>query len=86
MPDRRANAAEPPLSVWLFPGASLMEFKWLSIGLVIVRCPGCRVSQIVSTTAVPAVFVHEGEDCPILLRIEAALARLRAAQEGAGWN
>ncbi len=86
MPDRGANAEEPPLSVWLFPGASLMEFNWLSIGLAIVRCPGCGASQIVSAAAVPATFGHEDEDCPIRQRIERALARLRASQEGTGWN
>jgi hypothetical protein len=28
----------------------------------------------------PATFVHENDDCPILPRIEAALAKVRAAQ------
>lgn len=83
---RASNAAAPPLTVWEFPGASLLDFKWLSIDLVIVRCRGCRASQIVSTTAVPAVFVHENDDCPIRHRIETVLARLGVAQDGAEWN
>jgi hypothetical protein len=45
-----------------------------------VGCPGCGASQIFSTATARAAFVHEDDDCPILLRIEAALRRLRLAQ------
>jgi hypothetical protein len=66
----------PPLTVWLFPGGSLMDVTWLSVWSAIVRCPGSGASQLVLTAAVPATFVHEDENCPILRRIEAAIGRL----------
>ena len=73
-----------PLTVLVLPGVSLMDIQPLAAGLVVVGCPACGASQVFtagSTGAiVPAVFVHENENCPILLRIEAALARLRAAR------
>ncbi len=79
MPDRPAAAAAdaPPLTLWLFPGASLMDFTWLSPGLAIVRCPGCGASQRYSITHVPEAFFHENDECPILKRIEWALALVR---------
>jgi hypothetical protein len=57
-----------------------MQRRWLSAGLLVVRCPGCGASQMFSTATPPATFVHEDDDCPIFQRIEAALARLWAAQ------
>jgi hypothetical protein len=77
--------ATSPLTVWLFPGASIMKFTWLSDGLAIVRCPGCGASQLFSTAAPPATFVHEDDECPILRRIEAALAMFNAMVD-AEWN
>lgn len=82
MPNRpdRSSAAPPTIVMW--PGLSLMDVRVLPAGLVI-RCPGCGASQLVTTGAtgpvVPAAFVHERDDCPVLLRIEAALARLQVA-------
>ncbi|HYT73515.1 MAG TPA: hypothetical protein VEL79_02095 [Vicinamibacterales bacterium] len=67
-----------PVTVIVFPGLSIMQRRWLSAGLLIVRCPGCGASQLFSTATAPAPFVHEDEDCPILLRIEAAFAMLKA--------
>lgn len=77
-PDR--SSADAPLTVLVFPGLSIMQRRWLSAGLLVVRCPGCGASQIFSTANVPATFVHDDDECPILRRIEAALTRLRAAQ------
>ena len=77
MSDRPATPL--PLTILIFPGASLMEFHWLSIGLVVVRCPGCGASQMFSTMTAPMDFMHEDDDCPILRRIQAALAMLRHA-------
>lgn len=83
MPDRPTDAAAPPLTILVLPGVSLMEIQPLAAGLVVVRCPACGASQVLTTGStgaiVPATFVHEDDDYPILLRIQAALARLRAA-------
>lgn len=61
-------------TVLMFPGLSIMERRWLSAGLLMVRCPGCGVSQLFSTASPPSTFVHEDDDCPILRRIEVAIA------------
>lgn len=89
MPDRperpvnaSADGGAAPVTV-VFPGLSIMQRRWLSAGVLLVRCLGCGASQMVSSAAVPTTIVHEDDDCSILLRIEAALARLRAAQRRA---
>ncbi len=79
MADRPADAAVPPVTVILLPGASLVDIHRLAAGLVLIRCPSCRAAQIVSTTTPTTSFVHADDDCPILRRIEAALVRLWAA-------
>ncbi len=56
-----------------------MQLRWLSAGLLVVRCPSCGASQMFSTATPPETFVHKNDDCPILVRVEAALATLRAA-------
>lgn len=47
--------------------------------MLVVRCPSCGASQMFSTATPPETFVHKNDDCPILVRVEAALATLRAA-------
>jgi hypothetical protein len=83
MADR--TGAKGPV-IWLIPGASIMKITWLSAGSAILRCPACGASQVFSTASPPPTFVHEDDDCPILRRIEAALARYRATVEKAGTN
>ena len=81
----RPSGAGASLTVVIFPGASLMDIRLVSDGIALVRCPACGGSQVFATgptaTIVPAVFLHERDDCPLLLRIESALARQRAALE-----
>lgn len=92
MPDRpdRFSDADAPLTVLIFPGASLMDIRPLAAGLVVIRCPACGASAVFAANAtgmmVPATFVHEDDDCPIFLRIEAALAKLWAALAAAETN
>jgi hypothetical protein len=63
----------------MFPGLSIMHHRWLTAGILIVTCPGCGASLVVSIAAPPTTFMHEEDDCPILRRIEAALAMFEAA-------
>lgn len=69
-------------TVLMFPGLSIMEQRWLSPGLLLVRCPGCGASLVYSTADPATMFVHEDEDCPILRRIEAAIAMFEAMVGG----
>ncbi len=92
MPDRpdRSSDADAPLTVLIFPGASLMDTRALAAGLVVIRCPACGASEVFAGDAtgviMPVTFVHEDDDCPIFLRIEAALAKLWAALAAAETN
>ncbi len=87
MPDR--SDANAPLTIVLVPGASLMDIRQLAVGMVRVRCPGCGATMVMTARSAGAAsqltFVHEDAECPVLVRIEAALARLRAAR-AAGMN
>jgi hypothetical protein len=74
------------VTVLVIPGLSIMERRWLSPRLMIVRCPGCGSTELFSTVAPKATFVHEREDCPILRRVEAALVRATAAGDRAKHN
>lgn len=87
MPDRpdRSSDGGAPLTIVILPGASLLDIQPLADGMTLVRCPGCGATRVF--TARPAgaaishvAFVHEEDDCPVLVRIEAALAELRAAR------
>lgn len=78
MPDRPVDA--PPLTVWLFPGASVMTIERLPEGLVTVRCPGCDAVMSFFGPP-PQTFMHESDSCPILRRIQAAVACLQAAMQ-----
>jgi hypothetical protein len=68
-------------AVFVFPGLSIMQHKWLSAGTLLVKCPGCGASLMVSSAAPPTTFVHEDDDCPILRRIEAAIALFNSMPE-----
>ena len=61
----------------------MMGIQVLAAGLVVVRCPGCGaipgLHNRPTGAIVPAAFVHKRDDCALLRRIQAALARLRAA-------
>jgi hypothetical protein len=78
MPDGSSDTV--PVTIVIFPGASLMEIRSLAVGITLVRCPGCDATLLVAQT-VPShlAFVHEDPDCPILARIKAALAQVRTA-------
>jgi hypothetical protein len=55
-----------------------MDIQALAIGIRI-RCPGCGASQVLTYSSAEytrSVFLHERDDCPILLQIEAALDEL----------
>jgi hypothetical protein len=56
-----------------FPGASLMSIEVLAAEQFIVRCPGCRASQLFALprngSTLPA-FLHTSVECPIHRRIE----------------
>lgn len=71
-----------PVVIYLFPGLSIMERHWLSAGMLFVRCPGCGASLLYSTADPPTTFVHEDDDCPILRRIEGAIAMFEAMVGG----
>lgn len=88
MPDRRQPADAPadasprrPI-VLMFPGLSIMQRQWLSPGMLIVTCPGCGAAAVVSIAAPPTTFVHENDACPILRRIEAAIAVFNSMPAG----
>jgi hypothetical protein len=86
MPDRpaRASDTDAPVTIVILPGASLLDIRWLADGTTLVRCPGCGATLVYTVQSAGAVshmaFVHEEDDCPVLARIEAALALLRAVQ------
>jgi hypothetical protein len=88
MPDRpnRPSNASAPLTIVIMPGASLLDIRSLAEGVALVRCPGCCATMVLTSRwgggASHMAFVHEDPDCPVLARIEAALAGLRAARNG----
>ncbi len=66
----------------VLPGSDLMQVRAVAPDLVQVRCPGCGAVHVYSpSTAGPGdamqTFVHDVEDCPILARVEAAMAARR---------
>ena len=72
--------ADRPPTVVIFPGASLMEIQQLAADTQLVRCPGCGATMVmIVRPGAYEEFVHADEECPVLVRIEAALARLEAA-------
>lgn len=77
-------ADSAPITVIMLPGVSLMNISYLAGGVTLVECPGCHARCIFIGGSAGQVsqqsFVHENDDCPILARIEAVLAVLRAAQ------
>lgn len=81
MPDGPNRPADS--TVLLLPGASLMEIRLLALNRLLIRCPGCNAIKVVSTrpavTASHEVFVHEFDDCHVLVQIEAALAVAESA-------
>lgn len=86
MPHRSdpSGDAGAPLTIVILPGASLLDIRPLPNGMALVRCPGCGATAVFTARSVGAVshvtFVHEDDECPILARIEAALAGLRASR------
>jgi hypothetical protein len=94
MPDQGDPAAErrlhgdaadaQPRLVLVFPGLSIMERQWLSPRMLFVKCPGCGASQLISVATPPTTFVHEDDACPILRRIEAAIALFNSMPEDFG--
>ena len=80
MSNRPSNSA---LTIVMFPGLSLMEVQRLAFDTVRYRCPGCGATMTLTSRSAAAVshvtFVHEDDACPVLVRIEAALARMEAA-------
>ena len=84
MPDHgdRSSDAVLPVTIIIFPGASLMDIPSLAVGMTLIRCPGCGASLVIAGTTLPSQldFVHGSLDCPILARIETALALLENAR------
>ncbi|PYR51781.1 MAG: hypothetical protein DMF89_04680 [Acidobacteria bacterium] len=79
-PGRRTGSATAPFTIVIFPGASLMNIQPLTDGVTLVGCPGCGAVQIFVVGQPPfTAFVHEDDTCPILRRIQAAMAWLQAA-------
>lgn len=79
VPEGGSTAPDVSPVVWLFPGLSLMEVQRLAPDTLRVRCPGCGATMIMTArVAAHGEFVHENDDCPVLARIEAAIARLEA--------
>ena len=83
---RRNPRDTPPVMLLILPGVSLMDVQLVVPGVVVVRCPGCGASQLFAAAPTgemtEAAFVHQDERRPIRLRIEAALAKARAAPDG----
>lgn len=83
MPDRLGSSSDAgaPLTVVVFPGLSLMDIEHLAVGIALVRCPGCGATMVLTTdsaqTGSHRTFVHEADDCPVLVRIENVLAAIR---------
>lgn len=63
------------------PGASLMDIRQLTDNLTLVHCPGCGACHLLTPRPADVTFVHEGDACPVLARIEAALAKLRTTEQ-----
>ena len=84
---RRAALDAQPVTLILFPGASLMEIRSLAVGVTSVRCPGCGAIMVLTSKRARSpshlAFIHEDPDCPILARIEATLAGIWAVQAAA---
>lgn len=77
----RPTDADAPLTIVIFPGASLLDIRPLTDGMALVRCPGCGATMVLAAGSdAHGEFVHEDDECPVLVRIEAALAWLGAAQ------
>jgi hypothetical protein len=81
MADYPGRLATSPLTILMFPGASIMKIERRSHDVLIVTCPGCGASQTFGPgpMQMAPTFLHETDDCPILKRIEAALDRLQMA-------
>lgn len=83
------SAGDAGPMILILPGLSLMDVQPLTVGVVVVRCPGCGAAQVFAAAPTgemtEAAFVHQNEQCPIRLRIEAAIAKARAFA-CAGWN
>lgn len=75
---------ETPTTVVLFPGGSLMDIRMLTVDTALIRCPGCGATMVFTARSVGATsqitFLHEDDECPVLKRIEAVLAAVRAAE------
>ena len=84
MPKRpkRTSGTDAPVTLLVLPGLSLMETRSLGVGMALVRCPACGATKVFTARpgGSPVEFVHERDDCPIRVRIEAALVKLRRAQ------
>jgi hypothetical protein len=85
-PNGASVGGKPSTIVFEFPGLSIMQHQWLSARMVVVTCPSCGASHLYSTATPPTTFVHEDDACPILRRIEAALAIFQAWQTCADTN
>jgi hypothetical protein len=69
-----------------FPGSSLMDITVVAAEQFVVRCPGCRASQLFSLPASGLIrprFLHKSIECPIRRRIETALAIAEPVMGGA---
>lgn len=85
MPDHLGSSSDAgaPLTVVVFPGASLLDIQRLADSILLVRCPGCGATMVLTAESARAgshlTFVHEAEDCPVLVRIETVLVAVRAS-------
>ena len=85
MPDRPGRSSDAaPLTIVILPGASLLDIQPLAPDMTLVRCPACGATKVFRARSAGAVshvaFVHADDECPVLARIESALAVLRAAR------